>query len=456
MRLFVVDGEEAPGQTGIRAILEGDDVFASCFVHRRTLATPDFNYDPSDLVVVVVTSETSPVVGVLEWLTDHPAAVPVFVVLPGDVGDTLLKITSRIADDFIVLPFGPAELRHRIRRLMAQPPEEVEAVRQRLIDEMGLSKLVGRDPAFVKAISQLPRFARADMPVCITGETGTGKELCARALHHLSRRQCFPFIAVDCGALPEQLFENEIFGHARGAFTDAHRDQKGLIAMAEGGTLFLDEIDALSLPAQAKLLRFLQEHTFRALGSDRFDRANVRVITATNRDLENVVRDRQFRSDLYFRLNVLRLRLPPLRERSGDIQLLAFAALKECQATDDSVARSFSPASLRMLAAYGWPGNVRELYNVVQRAVVACDSDCILPHHLELSANDLPPRMPAECAFRSERSAVVEAFERRYVEELLRKHRGNVTHAAREAQQDRRAFGRFIKKYNIDRLSLTA
>jgi DNA-binding NtrC family response regulator len=164
----------------------------------------------------------------------------------------------------------------------------------------------------------------------------------------------------------------------------------------------------------------------------------------------------QFRSDLYFRLNVLRLRLPPLRNRRGDIELLAYAALKDCSNTGVQVPNTLSPTALRMLTLHDWPGNVRELYNVVQRAVVACDGDCVFPAHLELSKGDAAPRKPSGCAFRTARAAALADFERRYVEDLLRKHRGNVTHAAREAQQDRRAFGRFIKKYNIDRRTLIA
>jgi len=308
----------------------------------------------------------------------------------------------------------------------------------------------------MQAVRQLPRFARAEAPVCITGETGTGKELCARAMHHLSHRQRAPFIAVDCGALPEQLFENEMFGHSRGAFTDAHRDHKGLIAIAEGGTLFLDEVDALSLPSQAKLLRFLQERTFRPLGSDRFETADVRVIAATNRDLEAVVRDRQFRSDLFFRLNVLRLRLPPLRERRSDLELLAHAALKHYWAGAAEEVPVIAPAALRALRVHDWPGNVRELYNVVQRAVVACDGSLILPEHLGPPFDNFQVRHGPSSDFRSSRAAAVAEFERRYVEDLLMKCNGNVTHAAREAQQDRRAFGRFIKKYNIDRKALSA
>jgi DNA-binding NtrC family response regulator len=316
---------------------------------------------------------------------------------------------------------------------------------------MGLAKLVGRNAAFLHAIRLLPRFARADATVLITGETGTGKELCARAIHHLSERRSFPFVAIDCGAIPDQLFENELFGHTRGAFTDAHRDQKGLVTIAEGGTLFLDEVDALSLAAQAKLLRFLQERTFRALGAERAERANVRIIVATNRDLQTCVQNRELRADLYFRLNILRIHLPPLRDRRDDIALLANSMLLEARASRPGP-KSFSTAALRVLAHYEWPGNVRELFNAVQRAVVECDGDTILPEHIVVPVGDEGPTDALH--FRAARAAAVAQFERRYVEELLRKHGGNVSHAAREAHQDRRAFGRVIKRHNIDRRAL--
>jgi DNA-binding NtrC family response regulator len=402
------------------------------------------------LVIAVAVPDTPRVVRVFEWLNKNPIGTPTFAVLPIEPDEELLRLVLRTADDFIFPPVRAVELRHRVGRLLAEPAHDLEAVRGRLSEEIGLTKLVGRDLVFLRAIEQVSRFARTDATVLITGETGTGKELCARAIHHLGSRRNFPFIAVDCGALPDQLFENEVFGHVRGAFTDAHRDHKGLIAMAEGGTIFLDEVDAFSLAAQAKLLRFLQERTFRALGSDRFDRADVRVIAATNRDLEACVRDKQFRSDLYFRLNILRIHLPPLRERCGDIELLAQVILKECRTSPDVAPKSFCPAAVRMLTRHDWPGNVRELYNVVQRAVVACDGDRILPAHVMLSPDRTAVAPPPEGQFRAAKAAVVAAFERRYVEELLRKHRGNVTHAAREAQQDRRAFGRFIKKYQIN------
>ena len=381
--------------------------------------------------------------------------LPLLAVIPSDTDEESIRVAAR-ADDFTLHPFSGDELQHRVDRLLRHPQHAIESARKQLLEEVGLANLVGRAPAFREAVSQLPRFASSDAPVCITGETGTGKELCARALHHLSRRQRCSFIGVDCGALPEQLFENEMFGHVRGAFTDAHRDQKGLVAMAKGGTIFLDEIDALSLTSQAKLLRFLQERSYRALGSEKFESVDVRIVAATNRDLECVVREGRFRSDLFFRLNVLRLRLPPLRERRGDVELLAHAALQNFWPADAGPTAVFTPAALRTLELHSWPGNVRELYNVIQRAVVACEGAPIVPEHLDLPQPQGLTPLELGSDFRSDRAAAVAEFERRYVEELLRKHNGNVTHAAREARQDRRAFGRFIKKYNINRRALIA
>jgi DNA-binding NtrC family response regulator len=452
-RVLIVETDAAFGSAVIRDVLTDEEQLSCTFVSWPQLSDSGLDHWAHDLVIVFVASSEEQLAG-LTWLAGQLRSAPVLAVFPPDIGEVALDTASRATDDFIVSPFNATELRRRLFRLLGQPQHVLETVRRRLIEEIGLTNLVGQDPEFVRIIGKLPRFARSEAPVCITGETGTGKELCARALHHLSERQPFPFIGIDCGALPEQLFENEMFGHARGAFTDAHRDHKGLVAMAEGGTLFLDEIDSLSLSSQAKLLRFLQDRSFRALGSDRFQAANVRVIAATNRDLESAVHVRQFRSDLFFRLNVLRLRLPPLRERRSDIELLAYAALKNCSSS--ASAPVFTSAALKALALHNWPGNVRELCNVIQRAVVACEGDRILPEHLDLPTLETIARRQPSSDFRASRAAAVADFERRFVEDLLRKHNGNVTHAAREAHQDRRAFGRFIKKYNIDRRAVIA
>ena len=387
----------------------------------------------------------------LAELSQRAGATPVVAILAADCDEHTMRTARERTDDFLVEPIRPLELRHRIVRLVpALNRDDPPNVSDRLAGNLALARLVGRDPAFLRAVEPIPRFAQSDASVLITGETGTGKEVCARALHQLSRRRDGPFIAVDCGAVPDQLFENELFGHARGAFTDAHRDRKGLVAMAEGGTLFLDEVDSLSLAAQAKLLRFVQEHSYRPLGSERVDRADVKVLAATNRDLDAAVRDRQMRADLYFRLNVLRIHLPPLRDRAGDIPRLAQAMLEECRGTLESPPTSLSAAAMRMLTSHVWPGNVRELQNVVHRAAVACEGAVILPAHITLGTQ--PAAAVQDTGdFRSAKAAAVTAFERQYIETMLEKHGGNVTHAAREANQDRRAFGRFIKKYQLKR-----
>jgi DNA-binding NtrC family response regulator len=295
----------------------------------------------------------------------------------------------------------------------------------------------------LRTAERIAATARTDLPVLITGETGTGKELFARAIHFMSRRRNHPFIPVDCGGIPDHLFENELFGHVRGAFTDAHTEQRGLAAVAEGGTLFLDEVESLPLAAQAKLLRFLQERQFKALGSERWAQADVRIVAATNRDLVKQTAEKEFRPDLYFRLDVLRLELPPLRERPEDIPLLARYFLAQHEPAGR--ARSFSPAALRRLTSYHWPGNVRELLNVIQRAIVFSKGAQIDACEIVLSQTTTTDRRD----FRTAREETIESFERAFVQELLQRHQGNVTHAAKEAGKERRAFGRLIKKYGL-------
>jgi len=404
----------------------------------------------AELIVAVAVPLAAQIIRMFGQLREHPLPTPTLAVLPCDVDDETLVNVSKSADDFVLWPVRKEELRQRVQRLIGNESQldEFESARERLTEVMGMGQLVGTHPHFVRAIKSMPLMAKSDLPILITGATGTGKELCARAVHLLSKRRTFPFIPVDCGAIPDHLFENELFGHVRGAFTDAHSDQKGLAAMAEGGTLFLDEIDALSLRSQAKLLRFLQERVYRPLGGQRFLKAEIHVMTATNGDIEECVREKLFRSDLYFRLNALRLELPSLVDRSSDIKLLARHFVHVEGTAIGSTRKSFSSAALRKLELYDWPGNVRELLNVVQCATLLAEGDQILPNHILLPipylANDALVN-----DFRHERAQAIETFEKRYVEELLRRHDGNVTRAAMEAGKDRRALGRLKKKYRI-------
>jgi len=403
----------------------------------------------ADVIAIVASSHASHAVALFRWLQTNSLAVPTIAVLPADASPELLQTAADATDEFVLQPVQRAEWRQRISRLHRAQAAPPQTARDRLVGEMATAKLIGVSPAFMDVVARIPVIARSGTPVLITGETGTGKELCARAVHHLGPRARHPFIPVDCGALPDHLFENEVFGHSKGAFTDAASDQRGLIAMADGGTLFLDEVDALPLTAQAKLLRFLQERTYKPLGSERFLRADVNVLAATNSDLEALVDARRFRSDLYFRLNVLSLHLTPLRTRRDDIPPLAQHFVAAASRERGGRRKTISAGAIDRLVAHDWPGNVRELYNVVQRAVVFSTGPTILPAHVVLKAGPGAAAEEIRKSFREARARAVTSWEREFVAELLRRHGGNITQAAREAKKDRRAFGRLVKKYGL-------
>lgn len=407
---------------------------------------------------VIIANATPPAPRAYEffsWLRKSPVGCPVFAILPADSPE-LIEAALTAVDDFLLWPVRDDELYLRLQRLLEPAIAAGESIQNAIASQLGFQELVGEEPVFVNALLQLAQFGLSDAAVLLTGETGTGKELCAHAVHLLSRRRAGPFIPVECGSIPEHIFESEFFGHLRGAFTDARTEQKGLVAMARSGTLFLDEIDSLSPAIQGKLLRLLQEQTYRPLGSEQYYRADVRIVAASNCDLSALVRQQRFRSDLYFRLDVLRVHLPPLRERRGDVALLARHFAEDICAKDGLGRRMLTPAAVRKLETYAWPGNIRELHNAVHRAALRATGAEILPKHLTLGDERLPPESTLDSDgafgaenFRDGKRRAIESFERAYVEELLHTHRGNMTRAAREAGKDRRAFGRLAKKYGL-------
>jgi len=352
-------------------------------------------------------------------------------------------------DEFLVSPLADAEIRVRVRRLLeGRQSHAPSPLNQRVDQACALMQIVGEAAGMLKLKRKIPRAARFDSNVLLTGETGTGKERCAHALHYLSRRAGKPFVPLNCGAIPAELFESELFGHERGAFTGAHAARPGLIAEAENGTLFLDEIESLSLAIQVKLLRFLQDQNYYPVGSAKPRKADVRIVAASNVDLPARTREGQFRDDLFYRLAAITLALPPLRERVQDIPLLAHHFLKLHDARHGTGNRSFSPRALSALCAWPWPGNVRELENTVLQALVFSDGAVI-------DAEDLPIRPCGDSeiadvrSFQRSKADAIERFERGYVSELLDMHGGNVTRAARAANKERRAFGRLVRKYEI-------
>ncbi|MGH8438274.1 MAG: sigma-54 interaction domain-containing protein [Pseudomonas sp.] len=321
--------------------------------------------------------------------------------------------------------------------------------------------MIGQAPRFQAVMSLLPKFANWDAPVLIEGETGTGKELVARAIHYGGRRRAKPFVPVNCGAIPESLIENELFGHSRGAFTDAGTTGLGLLRLADQGTLFLDEIDALPGRGQVALLRFLQDGQYRPLGAQREETADVRVIVASNRKLESLVEAGGFRADLLFRLRVLSLELPPLRERLGDPLLLANHFLREFALRyGDTLPPESNCLDSRAHAwfdSYSWPGNVRELENLIHREFLlseGCELSIPGPTASMAARSDpgLILAIPTNAVptYASARLQVLDAFDRKYLEDLLRHTRGNVTQAARLAGKERSALGKLLKKHHID------
>jgi DNA-binding NtrC family response regulator len=317
-----------------------------------------------------------------------------------------------------------------------------------------LAQLIGSAPCFADLVSTLPTIARTDGTVLITGETGTGKELVARAIHQLSSRASAPFIAVNCGSLVDTLLESELFGHERGAFTDAHARRLGLLSHVGAGTLFLDEAETLTPRAQVALLRVVQERTFRPVGSASEQHVEARFVAATNASLDRLVQEGQFRRDLYYRLCVFAVTLPALRERREDILLLAAHFLAK-HYEDSAPAPRLSVAAADALLTFDWPGNVRELESAIVRAVhVARDgvieaADLALP----VSASNVcapPVGIDVSHRYKVAKRKIVEAFDREYLVRLLAEHQGNVSRAAEAAGKERRDLGKLLKRYGLE------
>jgi len=380
------------------------------------------------------------------WRRHHPHASVVPAVI--DLSQPqLLGLMASGAFDFTSLPGDDAALLVRLQRAAGLLPAAPQPVPPPLLASPALRELVGSSPAFVKQLALLPGIAGCDAGVLILGETGSGKEIYARAIHYSSARATRPLVAVNCGAIPAELLESELFGHVRGAFTHAHTARAGLVREAQGGTLFLDEVDSLPGPAQSKLLRFLQEMEFRPVGGDTLQSADVRVIAASNQDLHGLVERGLFRRDLYFRLHVLSVTLPPLRERAEDILTLALRFIQQCAAQHHRPVPGLSPQAARCLLAHDWPGNVRELRHVIERAVLLTDSATLQEDDLELPV--CGGALDAEESFRAAKSRMVDAFERGYIERLLAASGGNITQAAQMAHKNRRAFFELIRKHEI-------
>jgi two-component system NtrC family response regulator len=358
-----------------------------------------------------------------------------------------LRAVEQGAFDFFAKPADLQEVRVVLRRALrlSQLERENLSLRQQLT-EQGVDEIMGESPPMQRVFAAIRKVATTDASVLLVGDSGTGKELVAKAIHQASNRRDGPFVVINCGAIPETLLESELFGHEKGSFTHADARRKGKFEYADGGTLFLDEIGELPLSLQVKLLRFLQEHHIERVGGREVISLDVRMIAASNRDLKREVAEKRFRDDLYFRLGVVTIVLPLLRERDGDVMLLARAFLQRFAHHYHKEIQGFSTDAAEAIQRFSWPGNVRELEHRVKRAVIMCDGRVVTPQDLEL---DSPT---GDQAVRSLRE-VREEVERQHIQSVLRRCDGNISQAAGELGISRPTLHELIKRYGIGRQS---
>ncbi len=420
----------------------GEGITGQVVATGRAIVVPDVEREPRFLHRTVRRSEAVSFVCV-PILLDHRAVGALSVDLPGRLGDSNRHVRYlTVVSALVALAIRTQRPAEAARKSLEQ---ENLSLRRELRERYDFNHLIGTSSPMRELLAQIAQVSDTSTSVLLRGESGTGKELVAHAIHYNSARAAGPFIRVNCAALPETLMESELFGHERGAFTGALARKKGRFELAHGGTLFLDEIGELSLTTQAKLLRVLQEREFERVGGSEVLHVDVRLIAATNRDLEQAIGERRFRDDLYYRLNVFPLFLPPLRDRKPDILLLADHFVeKYAKAHNKPVERITTPA-IDMLMRYHWPGNVRELENVIERAVVVCDGTAIHGRHLP------PTLQTAEASGTAPGSlkAAVGQLESDLIQDALKSTRGSVMEAARMLSTTERILRYKIKKYRI-------
>jgi DNA-binding NtrC family response regulator len=451
-RILVVDDE--------RDLAESNAFFldrAGYEAHCTTSATEALELLRQRPFAVVVSDVRMPRMSGLELLAAIKRSDPdVEVLLLTGYPDLQAAVAAikQGAFDYLAKPYAEKDLVDRVAKALAhrQVKDNNEGLRERLRSGPAGRRLIHGSSQFGDVLAMLERAARTDASVLLLGESGTGKELLAHHLHDCSTRADRPFVPVDCASIPTDLFESELFGHQKGAFTGATAEKFGLFQVADGGTLFFDELGELPLAFQPKLLRAIQERSVRPVGSSAETPVDVRIVAATNRNLQKEVDDGRFRADLFYRLDVVRIAVPPLRDRRDDIDVLAPHFLQRFGAPVGIT--GFAPEALALLRTHGWPGNVRQLRNAIERA-------CALGHGPLLQLLDLPPDLRGDepgagssagevgGTFQERKARAIAELESGYVESLLRKYQGNVTHCSEEAGMARSAFQKLMQKYGI-------
>ncbi len=446
-----------------RRVLLVDDDAGMCAMLEARLSTRDFEVvshtspelaleafaeQPFDAVVTDVNMRGMNGVELCRRLLDMRSTVPVILITAFGSMDAAIAAIRAGAYDFIPKPFEIEQLMIALERgiSLSRLHDELRRLKLAVADAQRFDELIGSSPAMTRLYGLLAKVAQSEAPILVTGESGTGKELVARAIHNQGARAKGPLVAINCAAMPEQLLESELFGHVKGAFTDARNAKVGLFEAARGGTLFLDEIGELPLGLQPKLLRALQERVIRPVGGTAEIAFDARVITATNRDLETMVEEQRFREDLFFRINVIQVALPPLRARGADILLLAQAFLERIAARANKPVTGFADEAAAKIMAYSWPGNVRELQNCVERAVALASFD-------RIEVEDLPDKVRA---FKSGHVVLgtddpaelvsLEQLENLYVRRVLEAVAGNKSAAARILKIERKTLHRMLAR----------
>ena len=453
-------------------ILVADDDAVSCQVVAETLQSEEFRVDQvtsgdaalsrlreesHDLLIIDVRMPGMSGLEVTRIVHEEYPSLPIIVMTAFGSIETAVEAIHEGAFDFISKPMNFEELKKTVARGLGQRRLQQGAQLSNAGDgenRQGLGKIIGKGSAMLEVYKTVARVASTKSTVLILGESGTGKELIARAIHQHSPRANRPFVAVDCGALTETILESELFGHVRGAFTGALADKKGVFEEAHGGTCFLDEIGGISVNLQARLLRVLQEHEIRRVGGKDWSKVDVRVVAATNHNLVEAVSRGEFRQDLYYRLDVVAIRLPPLRDRLEDIPLLAHHFLQHYSQENGKHITAISEKALELLCAYTWPGNIRELENVIEQAVA-------LSYQSVLTPDDLAPTVRDHAiakAFKNDSdngefifsdSPSLEEIKKRYVLHVLRQTEGNISRGAKILNIDRRSLYRMLVRYKI-------
>lgn len=428
----------------------------------ETFTSPDealskLKSDPADLVLSDLQMPNVDGIDLLKQLCNTDSYTPVVILTAFPEVETAVQCMKLGAQDYLTKPINLEELRITVLRILENEAnrEELRFLQHQLERPFKSAvPMIGASDAFNKVLTTIERIAKKDVEVLVTGETGTGKELVSRRLHGESLRRNKRFVPVNCGAIPESLIESELFGHEKGAFTGATAKKPGLFEYAEGGTIFLDEVGEIPLLMQAKLLRALQEKTIRRVGGRQEVPVDVRIVAATNRNLKEEVQAKRFREDLFYRLNVIPIKLPALRDRLSDIPVLAEFFLNQCIQSLNLDLKGATAEFFEVLKTYSWPGNVRELQNVIKRsATLAAGPELTadeLPEHILTQIRSLPGNEDlSQMGFLELRESQLESFDRQYLTSLLRKHNGDVKAGSIESQVPQASFYRWLKRYDI-------